>query len=104
MSRIILLSLLGLLAFTPARAEVECTAGMADWRPVADLVAAAEKLGWTVTKVRADDGCYHVRATDKTGRAVQGVFDPETLILLGHSGDDNEGQGDHDTPAKGRSD
>ncbi|MBI1170928.1 PepSY domain-containing protein [bacterium] len=103
MSRIILLSLIASLAFSAARAEIECTAGMANWKPVADLVAAAEQLGWTVTKVRADDGCYHVRATDRNGRAVQAVFDPETLKLLGRSGDDNEGKGDHDTPVKGSS-
>ncbi|MGV8985552.1 MAG: PepSY domain-containing protein [Cypionkella sp.] len=103
MSRIILLSFLACLAFTPAQAEVVCTAGMANWQPVAKLMAAAEKLGWTVTRVRADDGCYHVRATDKDGRNVQAVFDPETLRLLGRSGEDNEGKGDHDAPAKGSS-
>jgi hypothetical protein len=88
------------MAFSPAQAEIECTAGMANWKPVTALVAEAKTLGWTVTKVRADDGCYHVRGTDKAGHSVQGVFDPETLELLGLSGD-TEGKSDHDTPVKG---
>ncbi len=90
MRRLILLTLLGLLATSPVRAEIECTASMADWQPVAHLVAAAAKLGWTVTKVRADDGCYHVHATDKAGKTVEAVFDPVSLKLLGRSDEDQQ--------------
>lgn len=103
MSRIILFSFLASLAFTPAFAEIECSGEMVNWQPVSKLMAVAKDMGWTVTKVRADDGCYHVRATDKTGHNVQAVFDPETLKLLGRQGEDPEGQTDHDTPAKGNS-
>lgn len=103
MSRIILFTLLASLVITPALAEIGCSGPMANWEPVANLVAVAKKLGWTVTKVRADDGCFHIRATDRDGHNVRAVFDPQTLKLLGREGDDAEDQSDHDAPAKGSS-
>jgi hypothetical protein len=47
-------------------------------------------LGLTVIKIRADDGCYHVKATDKDGKPVEAVFDPQTLQLLASSDADHE--------------
>ena len=101
MRRIILALPLLCLSLVPARAEIECSTPMDDWKPVADLRAEAVKLGWTVQKIRADDGCYHVRATDKDSKPVEAVFDPQTLKLLGTSNDDHEkhpdgGKHDHD--------
>lgn len=109
MRRIILATTLTCLAFGlgtigPALAEVECSTPMENWQPVANLRAEAVKLGWVVVKVRADDGCYHVKATDKDGKPVEGVFDPQTLKLLGRSDEDHETNGDHDAPKQGSSD
>ena len=73
-----------------ALAEVECHKPMADWQPVAALKAEAVKLGLKVIKIRADDGCYHVKATDKDGKPVEAVFDPQTLTLLATSDADHE--------------
>jgi hypothetical protein len=73
-----------------ALAEVECHAPMDVWQPVAALKATAVKLGLTVIKIRADDGCYHVKATDKDGKPVEAVFDPQTLQLLATSDADHE--------------
>ena len=103
MTRIFLLSLFGILAFAPASAETECSSAMANWQPVARLVAMAKDIGWTVTKVHVYDGCYHIRATDKNGYNFQAVFDPETLKLLGRRGEDAASQSDHDMPTKGSS-
>lgn len=75
---------------TLAMAEVECHAPMDVWQPVAALKATAVKLGLTVIKIRADDGCYHVKATDKDGKPVEAVFDPQTLQLLATSDADHE--------------
>ena len=79
-----------------ALAEVECHKPMADWQPVAALKAEAVKLGLKVIKFRADDGCYHVKATDKDGNPVEAVFDPQTLTLLATS------DADHETGEKGQ--
>ena len=86
-----------------ARAEIECEEPMANWQPVAKLVEAVTAQGWTVIKVRADDGCYHLRATDRDGKPVEAIFDPVTLRLLATGGDDHEDHdGDkHDAPRTG---
>jgi hypothetical protein len=73
-----------------ALAEVECHAPMDNWQPVAALKAEVAKLGLTVIKIRVDDGCYHVKATDKAGKPVEAVFDPQTLQLLATSDADHE--------------
>ena len=90
MRRIILPALMVCL-FTPAAwAEQPCSIPMANWQPVINLRAQTDKLGWTVQSIRADDGCYHVKATDKTGKPVDAEFDPQTLKLLGRSDDDKD--------------
>lgn len=81
-----------------ALAEVECHKPMADWQPVAALKAEAVKLGLKVIKIRADDGCYLVKATDHSGAVVIAVFDPQTLHLLTTS------DADHETAEEGEAD
>ncbi len=99
---IILAAILASLA-VPAMAEVECSTPMDEWKPIAALRAEAVKLGWTVEKIRADDGCYHVKATDSAGKPIEGVFDPQSLKLLGRSDEDDEKSGDRDKPKSGGS-
>lgn len=89
---ILVLATFAILAQTVfARAEVECEEPMADWQPVSRLVEVATAQGWTVQKVRADDGCYHLRATDKDGNPVEAIYDPVSLRLLSAGGNDHEG-------------
>jgi hypothetical protein len=75
---------------------------MEAWQPVAKLRAVTDQMGWTVQKIRADDGCYHVLATDRNGQVVKGVFDPQSLKLLGPSDEasdeKHEKKGDDDAP------
>ena len=78
-----------------ARAEVECEEPMADWQPVSKLVETVTAQGWTVLKVRADDGCYHLRATDQDGKPVEAIFDPVSLHLLATGNDDHEHDNEH---------
>ena len=73
-----------------ALAEVECHTPMDVWQPVAALKRTVAELGLTVIKIRADDGCYLVKATDKDGKPVEAVFDPQTLQLLATSDTDHE--------------
>ncbi len=105
MRRIILAATLACLAVPglvgPALAEIECSTPMDDWKPIAALRVEAVKLGWTVEKIRADDGCYHVKATDQDGKPVEGVFDPQSLKLLGRPDEGQEGKADHDKPNTG---
>ncbi|ACL58031.1 PepSY domain-containing protein [Methylobacterium nodulans] len=63
----------------PASADVHCSVPLADWQPREALQRKLEAEGWTVTAIRADDGCYKVRATNARGERLEGKFDPARL-------------------------
>jgi hypothetical protein len=62
-----------------AAADDRCAVPLADWQPRAALQKKLEGDGWTVLRIRTDDGCYAVRARDASGRTIKGRFDPATL-------------------------
>lgn len=41
-------------------AEDDCYVPMADWQPRAALAQLAEDNGWTVRRIKIDDGCYEI--------------------------------------------
>jgi hypothetical protein len=89
------LALSALLASLPlgvARASDEhCRVPMADWQPREAVKAFAETKGLTVRRIKIDDGCYEVYASDAQGRLVELRLDPATLEELGtKSEDDND--------------
>ena len=51
----------------PAVAEHRCRVPLGDWQPREALQAKLEQQGWTVLSIRADDGCYKVRARNANG-------------------------------------
>ncbi len=63
----------------PALAHVHCDVPLAEWQPREALVKKLEEQGWTVRSIRADDGCYKVRASNTQGDRLEGKFDPSTL-------------------------
>lgn len=64
---------------------------MADWQPREAVKAFAETKGLTVRRIKIDDGCYEVYASDAQGRLVELRLDPATLEELGtKSEDDND--------------
>ena len=77
-----------------AAALARAAAPLADWQPRSALVQKLAAEGWTVLRLKADDGCYKVLARDATGRTIKARFDPATLERVpgghGHHG------GDHD--------
>lgn len=102
MRRTLLICLFACIASGPVLAEIECSTPMDAWQPVAELREKAAQLGWTIQKIRADDGCYHVRATDRNGQPVEGVFDPQSLTLLGQYDKDHAEHSDgHAVPQWG---
>ena len=62
---------------------------LADWQPRDVLQKKLEAEGWTVLNIRADDGCYKVRAINAQGRRLRAKFDPARLepIPRQHDGD-----------------
>ena len=46
------------------------------------LQKKVEADGWKVTRIKTDDGCYEVHATNEQGQRYEGKFDPGTLNAL----------------------
>ena len=79
--------LVGLAA--PALASQRCSVPMAEWKPREALVEKLRAEGWTIRRIKTDDGCYKVRAVDAEGRRVKAKFDPATLERVVRAGDDD---------------
>lgn len=79
--------LVGLAA--PALASQRCSAPMAEWKPREMLVEKLRAEGWTIRRIKTDDGCYKIRAVDAEGRRVKAKFDPATLERVTRDGDDD---------------
>lgn len=71
-----------LVATGVARADVDCTLPMADWLPRAAVKEMAEAQGWTVRRIKIDDGCYEIKGHDASGRGIEVKVDPGTLKVL----------------------
>lgn len=65
-----------------AFAGPHCHVPMADWQPREALQAKVSALGWSVQRIKTDDGCYKVYALDNTGQRIKAKFDPATLEQL----------------------
>ena len=60
-------TILGFLAVFPAGvalADDDCFVPMADWRPRDAVVRLAEENGWTVRRIKINDGCWGPPAVD----------------------------------------
>lgn len=80
------------LSVGSAMAEEDCFVPMADWKPREAVASMAAGLGWTVRRIKIDDGCYEIIGTDAEGRKIEARVNPATLEILeietrGHDGD-----------------
>jgi hypothetical protein len=79
------LTILAFLAALPAgtaRAEDDCFVPMADWQPREAVARLAADQGWTVRRIKIDDGCYEIDGRDGQGRAIEVKVHPGTLEIL----------------------
>ena len=79
------LTILAFLAVLPAslaRAEDDCFVPMADWQPREAVAQLAAENGWTVRRIKIDDGCYEIIGRDATGRAIEVKVHPGTLQVV----------------------
>lgn len=100
-----------LLTASMARAGDDCAVPMTDWQPRSAVAAMATAQGWTIRRIRIDDGCYEVIGTDAQGRAIEAKLNPSTLAIEeiefededdGHDGDHHNSPGDaHDARQDG---
>ncbi|MCX2698533.1 PepSY domain-containing protein [Ochrobactrum chromiisoli] len=84
-----------------ARAGDDCHVSMDKWQSRDAVQAMATSRGWTVARIKIDDGCYEVRGSDKTGMAFRAKVDPATLAIvrIKHKG----GESDHDDDRRRKS-
>lgn len=80
-----LFRLLGLAAAMAASgaalADTDCADRIAEWKPRELLRQQVELQGWTVQRIKVDDGCYEVRGTDRLGNKVKAKYGPATLRM-----------------------
>ena len=79
------LTILAFLAAFPAGAALaddDCFVPMTAWQPREAVVRLAGENGWTVRRIKVDDGCYEIKGTDRDGRRIEVTVHPATLRVL----------------------
>jgi len=95
------LTMLALVACLPAGAALaddDCFVPMADWQPREAVERFAEQNGWTMRRIKIDDGCYEIDGRDAEGRKIEVTLDPGTLAVIEFEYDDDD---DDDRPRQG---
>ena len=90
----LVLTILAFVAAFPvgiAFADDECFVPMADWKPREAVAALAAQQGWTVRRIKIDDGCYEIDGTDAQGQKIEATVHPATLKILEIEHRDDEG-------------
>jgi len=72
---------LAILTASPVLAEDDCDAPTGEWKSREAVRELAEQQGWTLKRIKIDDGCYEVYGTDSTGRRFEAKIDPVTLKI-----------------------
>ena len=97
------LTIFGLLAVPSAGAALaddNCFVPMSDWHPRDAVARLAKKNGWTVRRIKFDDGCYEIDGSDALGRRIEVTVHPSTLQVIEFEyEDDDEDHPDRD-PAR----
>lgn len=87
---ITILSFVAVLSGGAARADDDCFVPMADWQPKEAVARMAEAQGWTVRRIKIDDGCYEIDGRDAQGRVIEVTVHPATLELIEIDYEDDE--------------
>lgn len=88
------LTILCFLAAFPAGAapaDDDCFVSMADWQPREAVARLAKENGWTVRRIKIDDGCYEIDGRDADGRRIEVTVHPATLQVIEVEYEDDDG-------------
>lgn len=94
-----ILALATLLCAGAARADEDCAVPMTDWQPREAVARLAAEKGWTVRRIKIDDGCYEIIGTDAAGKAIEVKIHPGTLAVTAleyEQDDERDGEDGHD--------
>lgn len=79
------LTILSVLAVFPAGvalASDDCFVPMAEWQPRDAVARLAQENGWTVRRIKIDDGCYEIDGRDANDRRIEVTVHPATLQVI----------------------
>lgn len=62
--------------------EVTCEVPLAEWQSRTQVKAFFAIKGWEISRIKIDDGCYELKATDDKGQRVEVKINPKTLKIL----------------------
>ncbi|HEX6001882.1 MAG TPA: PepSY domain-containing protein [Hyphomicrobiaceae bacterium] len=99
MKRAVLIAAILLGALAPGMAvadDDDCKVPMAQWQPREAVEQMAKARGWTVHRIKIDDGCYEIRGQDENGRAIKVKVDPASLAVIRVKYKQGEHGRDHD--------
>ena len=65
---------------------------MTDWQPRDAVARLAEENGWTVRRIKIDDGCYEIDGNDADGRRIEVTLHPATLQVIELDYEDDDGK------------
>ena len=65
-----------------ALADDDCFVPMADWQPREAVAQLAKDKGWTLGRIKIDDGCYELDGRDGQGRRIEVTIHPATLEVI----------------------
>ncbi|WP_417515091.1 PepSY domain-containing protein [Marinobacter sp.] len=89
----IVITLSLLLMSNSALADDDCDDPVSGWQPRENLRKQLEAKGWTVFRIKVDDGCYEVKGRDPDGNRVEAEYSPATFELMEMEREDDD---DHD--------
>jgi hypothetical protein len=91
-----IVAVLAALSAAPTLADDDCFVPMADWQPREAVARMAAENGWTVRRIKIDDGCYEIDGRDAQGRRVEVMVHPATLEVIGLEYEDDEERPAHE--------
>lgn len=88
------LTMLAVLATLSAGAAIadddDCFVPMADWQPREAVTQMALDNGWSVRRIKIDDGCYEIDGRDAQGRRIEVTVHPLTLNVIEFEYEDDD--------------
>lgn len=97
MKRTVLIAAILSGALAPCAAlagEDDCKVPMAQWQPREAVEQMAKVRGWTVRRLKVDDGCYQIKGIDADGREIAAKIDPGSLAIVRMKRRNGSGDGD----------
>ncbi len=85
-----LLAFLAAFAAGAVLADDDCFVPMDDWQSRDAVARLAAENGWSVRRIKIDDGCYEIKGTDADGRQIEVTLNPATLQIIEIEYDDDD--------------